>query len=603
MNIISKNLRDSFIQDIGQHFKEFEIRNAQLRFLEEINLFLSSKKGVALIEGPTGTGKTVAYIYALLCNNRRFVISTKTKILQDQIVNSDLKILAKIFRIKSTILKGRNSYVCLQKAYDLIPADGDSHLRQWLNITETGLLEELQETPPLKNLITSNSRTCLKTRCPMKNACFYYRQREQIRDCNVLIVNHALLTRMLVHEPEFFNGFDTLVCDEAFQIDRIFIENSGVTVNKDILLSDLNYLIAFLQNDNRPERLLKAVLRLFDRKEPLNIDVILEAKNVLESIKKDRKMIRKNFDFKSTYEKFKSTTGSLEDTLEVLLNTAQHNNEYVVISDSNQINIIPERVPDLVRQRLFTTFEKIIFISATLFASRDHRIPPEFLFVPSNSIRCVAIDGGYDYKKQIAFFVVSGMASSENDVYVPDAFKIARLIKYVFEKRPDSVVLVLFTSWNILKQTAIFYRSLQPLWESHLLVQGEVESSTIVNTMSSRTGLVVFGNQSFWEGIDVPEDRITDLVITRLPFEYPEDWYLNLKCRTVRSAGKDPFNEVVLPQAVLTFRQGIGRLIRSQNKKGRLILCDDRIIKKRYGRYFLVWLPEPRIIEFTGVCS
>jgi ATP-dependent DNA helicase DinG len=594
----NNNIINFFIHDIEKILPGFEVRPAQLYFLEQLNNFFLSDKKVAFIEGSTGTGKTIAYLYGALSRNKRIIISTKTKILQDQIINHDMLIISKIFKVKSGILKGRNSYVCLQKAYDLISNDENSSIKKWIDTTSTGLLEELEESPALKTLISSDSHTCLKSKCPVKDICFYQNVKKQLEDCNIVIVNHALLTKMAIYEPEFFNRFNILICDESFEIDRIFAQNSGLSISKEILISSVNYINHFIHT-KETEELQTVISNLFNTNN-IQVSDIKKAIDLIGIIQNSKKEVRKKMPLKSTYEKFKRTIEFISVNLELLLDYL-NNKEYIVLQENQQISIIPRNLSYFIQHNFFSLFEKIIFISATLFVNNSVPLLNSFS-IPRQLVFSANANHSYDYKKQIRFFVVTNVFNTNNGIYTPDPLKIAKLTKHITNKYPEGIILVLFTSWDTLRQTAIYYRSLNAN-SDNLLVHGELDNSKIIQLVKSGNHYIIFGNQSFWEGVDIPEDRISTLIITKLPFDFPDNWFLNMKCEQAKKHGSNPFYEVTLPQAVLLFKQGVGRLIRSQSKQGRLILCDDRVITKWYGRYFTEQLPEPKIVDFSRISS
>lgn len=589
------NILEAFLLDIKKIFIENEVRQAQLDFIKSLKKILSENTQISFIEAPTGIGKTIAYLYSILFYNKKAVISTKTKLLQDQLLNKDIPAIAKIFPVKAGVLKGRSNYACIQKCLDILSIYDIKDLQLWLNSTATGLLDELQTIDTeLKNVITSDRVSCLEEKCIMYEKCFYQKSRIELDQYNILVLNHALLVKTLIQDPDFFKGFDILICDEAFEIDRIFTENSGISISYDSLMSYINYIEALIPEDIYKKHSLKQKVQICWNE--ICVSNIQNLENEVLSIERELGSIKKDFILDSVYEKVKRSFKGIKEFIEICKLIISEKN-YIIEKSEKQILVLPVTLQFFIRNYLLPAFSNIVFISGTLFF-KDNIPLKKTLSLKEEEITQFKILNGYDYKDQLKFIVIRGIGDSSGRKYTIDSFKLAQLVTYLERKMPDTSILVLFTSWDMLNQTAVYYRSLSD--SNRLLVQGELTISDIQKRISDGS-YTIFGNRAFWEGVDSGIASFGCLVVSKLPFEQPEDWYYKLKLNCLNV--EDFFRDITLPHAVLTFKQGRGRLIRSQNHKGLLIVCDDRIVTAGYGRAFLDDMPEPRIIDFQKIIS
>ncbi len=570
-------------------------------------------RGKLVVEAGTGTGKTFAYLLPALQSGGKTIISTGTKALQDQLFHRDLPLLGKAVGqpVRAALLKGRANYLCLQRlerSDDTPPALAAdlARVREWRHATTSGDRAELgdvAEDSPVWPLVTSTVDNCLGQQCPLYEDCFVVKARRQAQDAALVVVNHHLLLADLAMKEQGFVEFlpdaDAIILDEAHQVPDLAVQFFGMTIGS----RELERLIEetraaslgvasteFARRIDRVETALRDLRAQSPRTEGRH-DLAALMADLLPAIDALRAAI----------DELASGLGELAEAgpeLEKLgqqFDTAAERLAMIVSEDSWEglrwlevnprslrFNLTPLDVSGTLAGLFGRDHQAWIFTSATLAVGED--------FSHFNARM------GLDDARSLAF--PSPYAAAENGlVYLPGGLPAPSAFGYTDEVlaavtpllgMTEGGVFLLFTSHRALNLARSWFRgNRQVLAGRKLLVQGTVPRDELLRRFRRLGNAVLLGTSSFWEGVDVRGKALTIVAIDKLPFGSPSDPLLMARLEHIRRNGGNGFTEHQLPQAVLTLKQGAGRLLRDERDYGVIVLCDPRIRSKAYGRYFL----------------
>lgn len=525
----------------------------------------------------------------------------------------------------------------------------------WIRETQTGDLQELSKVPGLIQIwasLNADNETCIPGKCSKAGLCFLLRARKKAEEADLLIVNHSLLFADLKTDYNVLPEYHQLVIDEAHQVYQTALQHLGSDMSLENVtriidniykhtgqnfyglvkqrLGPLSHRIPSVawdifekRLDNLPENCSMVVdqakelfqlLLLIVGKErtyrfvashstqtwwaTLNIQIenligrIKALLAVLESLKsalsgEDADEIE---ELRYILLGHQRELQALLDTLILVLNV--HNPKQVTWLEQNSrlyLKTSPIEVSDILKEKIFSRFDSVILTSATLSISNSFEHFLRDIGLPKTTITA-QVDSPFDYEQQMRLFVVKkGMG-----LYDSDEEKAENLSEFITEvaERMSGRTLVLFTAHKLLRDT---YATLNPKLSRigiETLAQGfHGERSTILEAFKRNPKSVLLGANSFWEGIDIPGDTLSCVILVKLPFWPPSLPLIEARSEFLKSLGRDPFQELLLPEAVIRFKQGFGRLIRSKGDRGVVILLDDRVIEKYYGRFFLNSLP------------
>ncbi|MCS7250030.1 MAG: ATP-dependent DNA helicase [candidate division WOR-3 bacterium] len=609
--------------------KEYEERKEQVDYAWAIYNALE-KRDILLIEAETGIGKTLGYLLPAILYakkyNKRIIISTYTKVLQNQILNSDILLAKEILGIDFfyAVAYGRENYICKRRIkqtfnYQLFDFSEEkerlNNLYQQLNAKSEININFWENLPPsLKEKINCVSEACLNEECSYYYECFYQRARWEWRRSDILIVNHALFFANLKYPilPEY----QGIIFDEAHSLEDVCANSFGFSITENGLKS----LIFRLYNPKTKVGLLK-ILKLNAKKfreyqkeifyvlNDLN-DYFQKLKNFLKDEKKKRikgdLTILPNFlaplqnlkeqineevqkiDNKEITIEFIAWKKEVEEKIKNIEEFYKEKDNFVfwLAEEENSLSLNSALidVQEVMKQNLYNKEIPIIFTSATL------RIKEDFHFFASR-LGIEKYDKKYfpspfDYSQQALVYIEKNIPlPTEEEPFYEKAAKIISDIIHHAKGR----TLVLFTSFKALKRVyELCDKTRYPI-----LIQEE-NSSTIflLSEFQKNINASLFATGSFWQGIDVPGESLSCLIITRLPFDVPDEPRIEGIKEKLKKENLDPFWYYQLPNAVLKFRQGFGRLIRSKEDYGAIVILDKRIIEKSYGKYFLKSLPK-----------
>ncbi|MDE4025687.1 ATP-dependent DNA helicase [Glaesserella parasuis] len=622
---LSEKITDAFSPEgtLSQNIHGFRPRDAQLEMAQAGGRAVKFAKS-AVIEAGTGTGKTFAYLVPALLSGKKTIISTGSKNLQDQLFNRDLPTIQKALKYKGKValLKGRANYLCLERLDQVIAMGvvGDksvladlAKVRKWHTGTKTGDLSEcitIAEDSPILPQLVSTAESCLGSDCPNYKECYVVQARRKALEADVVVVNHHLFCAdMAVKETgfgELIPDAELIIFDEAHQLPDIASQYFGQSLTSRQLFdickdSNIVYrteLKDLAQLGKASDHLQKVVqdfrLLLGDGNKRGNLREILQDPKVVEGFAK----LNENIDFLS--EVVKKSLGRSETLDKIFERLAEVKAQLKRLGDTSVVgycywyeingrsfglHITPLTVADKFGEQMRANQVGWIFTSATLEVGGkfDHfcqRLGIE-------NAEQMVLQSPFDYARQSLLCVPR---------YLPDTNKshtlteLGQLLKPVIEANNGRCFL-LCTSYFMMRGLADFLREQSSL---SVLLQGETSKSRLLAKFVAEPNSVLVATQSFWEGIDVRGDALSLVIIDKLPFTAPDEPLLKARMEDCKLQGGDPFNDIQIPEAVITLKQGVGRLIRDVTDRGAVIICDARLVMRQYGSTFLKSLPPSK---------
>lgn len=617
MNSPLANSSTKFLEEVvAPAMSDYELRPSQVEMMSACSKIIEDG-GILMAEAGTGTGKTFAYLIPIILSGKKAIVSTRTINLQGQLVSKDLHFLSALAEFDYAIAKGRSNYLCLRRlnafrADDDEEADEYRKLLTWASMTETG---DIEDYPVKRSFIWikvySDSDACQGKKCGYFSRCFYFRARQQWGKAQIVVANHALtgINAMLSEDSKILPKADVLVIDEGHTLDHVLSEEIGITLSKRGFENILNRLVR-VDHKGMYKGLLSKSPHLFPKVESLRTDMELFWVQVKHGFK-NRETIKGLFSLKDVMlglsasiktliENIRtSTTGLFQEDEEVEIKAAimklkafADGMETVSSSmagyvrwaeiEDNRIalRMSPVYPGDFVRESIIPEYGSIIVTSATLSVSGDFTLIENILGL--EGAENIVVPTPFDLRRQITVEI-------KKSINLQSEGGAERLAKVILDEasRKDGGALVLFTSREVMRKAwGLTFDELCDIGLNPML-QGDLPNRLMVETMRESANSVIFGLDSFWEGVDVKGDSLKCLIITKLPFEVPTEPIAMARTEEIENNGGNPFYEYSLPRAILKFKQGFGRLIRSKNDTGRVIICDERIETKGYGIRFM----------------
>lgn len=580
------------------------------------------EKGEDLIaEAGTGTGKTFAYLIPAIHSQKKVLISTGTKNLQDQLFNKDLPVIKQAFKLpfKSALLKGRANYLCLYRLENSLnssfghnkeDAISLARIKSWSQYTKMGDISEITDVPdgdPIWAQATSTVDNCLGQECPDAQNCFLLKARKKAQEASLIVVNHYLLCAdWNLKETgfgELLPDVEVIIIDEAHQLSEIASNFLGISLSANQLyelvtdtlneffkdaqdMPDLRAACDNLQHEVKDLRLAFGTeLRRGDWKEietnPKISEALLTLHERLSELADQLELASvRTKGLESCYERAEN----LEQRLESLIKDESgywirwfetHNKSFTLTK--TPLNIATE-FREFMRQQMASW----IFTSATLSVADDFNYFSEGLgLTETNNQRW---ESPFDFQNQSLFYHPKGLPHPKEPHYTEKIIEFALPVIEASQGR----TFFLFTSHKALNIAA---KILDDRIEYPLLVQGTQAKSKLLEQFKTAGNAVLLGTSSFWEGVDVRGEALSCVIIDKLPFASPSDPVLKARLNAMESQGKNPFFAYQLPTAVIALRQGAGRLIRDVHDRGILMVCDPRLLKRAYGQMFLDSVP------------
>ena len=611
--------------DLSKNIDGYRVRQEQIDISILIDEAITHKKKL-IVEAGTGIGKTFAYLVPAFLSGGKIIISTATKNLQDQLFTKDIPMIRDALKVPVSLamLKGRSNYLChlrLENAMiegAFMTKEDVTHLHlvnQHAKHSVDGDRAELDTIPESSSIwpqVTSTKENCLGQDCSFYKECFVMSARKKALAADVTIVNHHLFFADLNMKEEGISELlpkaTTVIFDEAHQIPDIAsiffgknISNSKISEivqdgfqiylkhMKDV--SDFEPILNDLEKANKDFRLVfpresnrypYQKIFSFSRFESSYLELVEKLKKIIEllALHKDRDSeIEKYFD--NANEILKSFDDWLED---------KDNNSIKwieVYSQSLQLNNTPLSIADMFARHINNESTSWVFTSATLAVKNnfDH-FKNQLGLIDADS---VSKESPFNYAEKALLFVPKTMPDANHENF---NFAVVNQI-YPFIKASKGRAFILCTT---LKSMREIFTLLQDKIETDQLdypiyLQGDGSRNHLLNKFREHGHAILIGSLSFWEGVDVKGDALSLVVIDKLPFFSPEDPVLAARIDKINQSGKNAFMEYQLPNAVITLKQGAGRLIRDEFDKGVLVICDTRIIDKSYGKRMWQSLP------------
>jgi ATP-dependent DNA helicase DinG len=602
----------------------YEHRRGQLEMAEMVHDAFSTRHH-AIVESGTGTGKTLAYLLPAICSGRRVVISTATKSLQEQLFQKDVPFLQKHFapNLKVAVMKGRANFLCVAKMEQMADqallkgfeeVDAFQQIKQWSKLTETGDRSELTFLPDDSDLwsrLDARRDTCTGQKCPSFNPCFVTGMHQRAKEADLIIVNHHLFFADLALKQDDFGSilpeYSAVVFDEAHEMEDVASDYFGRQISNyrfEELARDADLTMRLLHLGS--PSLLKRTQRIRERSRaffetfPARDGRFPFARNEREAFLEQN---REAYDalamaLKGLETEFAALVQKPEELLRIARRSFELRQELGFLFESNEKNYVywyerrnkgiflaatPIDVSQILREKLFEQFDTVILTSATLTVGGRFDFIRQRLGLDHAKER--ALPPEFDYPEQALLYLPIKMPDVRDAGFSAKAAdEIVRLLEL-----SQGRAFCLFTSYS---QMNDLFERVRTRVSFPLMLQGTAPRSVLLERFKNTPAAVLFATSSFWQGVDVPGEQLSCVIVDRLPFAVPSDPIVAARVRALQDDGRNPFAEFQVPQAVLALKQGFGRLIRTKTDRGVLALLDTRIQRMPYGKIFLESLPE-----------
>jgi Rad3-related DNA helicase len=597
----------------------------------------------ALIEAGTGSGKSFAYLIPVIWSGRKAFVSTANKTLQTQLWEKDLPALRRIapHPFTAALLKGRSNYVCLLKLSEasrqpqlLAPDDHRSMagLMERLEGVPSGDTETLRLHGELKDKLVAGRHDCAGYQCPFFHNCYYEKAKAEAEEADIVVLNHALLAYNLVLEQQFLSPRDAIIVDEAQELEhyvvnalRLSLEYTTVPglINDPVVMRNVDERLrgqAVGSNHELFRHLAEMAETTAERRWTME-DELQPAMALVGHLQAIHRQLRRSYppvkgdDESEENARHQATlewTAELVNEITLLAQVAPHDQVRYCESwtgdaggarpDDLTLQREPLDVASFIREKLFDASKTVICTSATLTVNRRFDYFRRQLGAPDPT------DGGiierriaspFDFPNQALLYTPLGLTPRYGDGEADYEAELAQEIERLVQASHGRAF-VLCTSTRRMRR---LYDQLWPRLPYECLRQGLASRAELLETFKNHPdGAVLFATRSFWEGVDVPGEALSLVIIDKLPFAPYRDPVYQQRERLVREAGGNPFVDVSLPEATLMLKQGVGRLIRAETDRGVMAILDSRINTARYGRQIVDSLPPARrTTEFKDV--
>ncbi len=604
-----------------------------------------------IVEAGTGTGKTLAYLVpaiAAACGSgSRIVISTGTKNLQEQLMDKDIPFLQETLpaKFRAAVMKGRNNYACLHRIKraegmpfleGLEQIDQFDEVFRWVTRTETGDRAELSNLPenlPFWRHIDARSDTCLGQKCPDFDPCFITRMRQRATDADVIVVNHHLFFADLALRNGAYGAvlpdYAAVILDEAHQIEDVASEYFGTGISNyqiDDLLRDVSYLkVDDRESQQELTRVSARIQRFADLfwisfhegrglegRFTLTRRKVAQVDNLRPDVEDDVGSQIDNLRDNDAYLALDNVLHRLETSLAILKDAEDDADNllrrtrqlrfdlnFIVKAEDKQfvywierrgrgvfLRASPIDVSGFLQDRLFDKVPTVVLTSATLSSAGNFRFIRDRLGLDEGEE--MMAESIFDFENQAVLYLPAKMPDPRAPQW--GAAAAAEAIKIVNATRGRAFVLC--TSFAGMNE--MFERVASQI-DYPCLVQGSAAKGELLKRFRATPNAVLFATSSFWQGVDVRGEQLSCVIIDKLPFAVPSDPIVAARQRSIEEQGGSSFYEYSVPQAIISLKQGLGRLIRSTADRGVLAVLDPRLRTKMYGQQFLKSLPHCRI--------
>jgi ATP-dependent DNA helicase DinG len=654
MIALENNLGSEFVERVRAFFSEngplskaknFEFRPQQQEMAARVAQALEEEQHL-ILEAGTGVGKSLGYLVPsvlfALERHKKAIVSTHTINLQEQLLHKDIPILKKVLPVEfeAALMKGRQNYLCprrleraLQNEQELFTGSERSELQrlaEWARTTRDGSLSDLSVEPDSKvwAQVCSEAHICTQKTCGQDPRCFYQQARKRLLAADLIVLNHTLLFILLGSpdmQEERESGFlfpnDFIIFDEAHTLEQVASKQIGITISQYGLRAMIQRLynartrkgLFTVMRDAAGVRLAAELIDEVDkffsaveskstfrkgrefrvREIELVPDTITARLTALQARVAD--IVKRADDeiLKAELQEFGRRIRDARDGISIFLEQSAPEHVYWVERTGRTerflaLNAAPIDLAPVLRRMLFRDNCCCVMTSATLAVGR-----PDLAYfrarIGATEAEPLQLGSPFDFQKQMKIFVVQKMPDPRDAGYHK---ALEHWIAH-FVQKSDGRAFVLFTSYRDMQQVSGAMGNFFAREDMNILVQGGgAPRSKLLEHFKSTPRSVLFGTDSFWGGVDVPGEALSNVIIARLPFAVPDHPLIEAKLELIEERGGDPFTEYSLPEAILKLRQGVGRLIRTKSDRGIIVILDNRIITKAYGRAFMQALPK-----------
>ncbi|MBI5025939.1 MAG: DEAD/DEAH box helicase [Nitrospirae bacterium] len=629
---------DRFFADAGilsRILKGYEPRIEQVKMSEAIADALKDGQHL-IVEAGTGVGKSLAYLIPVIewaldrddsedSGHRRAVVSTYTKALQRQLIEKELPFLKdNIFKdLRFALCIGSENYLCLRRfeqtkthgLFDSDETEAINGLLKWVKKTSTGIRAEIDIPQQLWQKVCRESDLCYGKDCKKIDLCFYQKAKLIERRAHILITNHHLFFANVVSGWNVIPSFNSIIFDEAHELedvaaDYLCVEISNFKLRHLLdsilsphgkgLLSRLKWLtqasfskVSAIVNTVRihgevffgelSEKLKDSTTLRIHEKGFIKDDLSESLMNLTDALK----MLQESSDDEDEEKEIAALSLRSEAvalSLRSILQQEFEGHVYWAERDGRSIRLVatPIDIASILKKQVFDIVSPAILTSATLTTNGNFDYVKERLGL--SDAKALLLHSPFDYNKQALLYVPDDLRRPGSEGFEEDLITHIKEILEVTMGR----TLVLFTSYSLLNKA---YDAIG-IPELKILRQGNTDSYRLVQEFRKGNHSVLFGTYTFWQGIDIPGDDLQCVIITKLPFAVPDEPVTEARMEALQREGKDPFLHYQIPQAVILFKQGFGRLIRTKTDRGVVTILDSRVRTKGYGVQFLKSLPE-----------
>ncbi len=629
------NLSGIFLKNgvLAGKLKNYEYRHQQVLMAKAVGNAIEESAHL-IVEAGTGIGKSLAYLIPFILwtqkENKKAVISTYTKALQHQLVDKDIPFLKDALGIDFgfALCVGGENYLCLRRLhqagshglFELDETEDLKKLYEWKDKTKTGLKSDIGFEPVYKlwKKVCREGDICFGRKCGFYEQCFYQKAKAVERKAHILITNHHLFFAHIASGWNVLPKFDGIVFDEAHRLEDVASGYLGIEISNyrlkslldDItspatgkgLLSRLEWLAPYtsVEIDSLTDSVRHAGDKFFGilsgrlegmtrriRERNFMPNLLHEPLSELrEGLKSVAGMVKKEEEEKEALSLIERCANLSSDIDDIML---QRLPEHVYWAERERrllrLVATPIDISSILREQIFNNIKPVILTSATLSIHGDFGFLKERLGL--NSGGELALDSPFNYRENAMIYIPGGISDpKEIEGFESDVIDSIREILDITSGR----TLILFTSHGMLTKS---YNMLTGAAEKiAFLRQGEMDSYKLIEEFKGRDNAALLGTYTFWQGVDIPGDALQCVIIVRLPFQVPDDPVTEARLEKLKENGKDPFIHYQIPNAILMFKQGFGRLIRTQNDKGIVAILDPRVRTRFYGKRFLNSLPD-----------
>jgi len=639
-------VKEIFARDglLANQLAHFEARSGQLSMAEAVaDLFRGDREDgslhparVLVVEAETGIGKTLAYLIPAILSGRKIVISTATLNLQDQILNKEIPLVENLLKQEIPVLcvKGRQNYLCHYRWFQYRAAmqmsllddpEGD-RIEKWLEDTTTGDRSELAWLPDRSALwpkISAQSSQCLGGDCPESAFCFINQLRKKAGAVRLLIVNHHLFFSDLALRSSGFGEvlprYEGVIFDEAHHIENVATQFFGRTFSQYQLLDLFADLERQAEQDLDPAAVdvlrktvqglsqrLEHFLRLFpEDRGRYHLDALIERisdaawrseiDQLLLALERLQALIAANDARGEGWGAFDKRVLELKDNLQHIAlpaetGTVRYVHWYERRERAISMSATPVEIATHLRDHLYGAVRFCVMTSATLSSGGSFDYVKDRLGLDDQT-ECLRFNSPFDYRQRTLLYIPESSfpEPTARDYPEKSCQRVLDILRISCGR-----ALVLFTSLKAMDLVADF---LDGRLSYPVLVQGRASRQNLLDTFRNTTDSVLLAVASFWEGVDVAGESLSCVIIDKLPFEVPSDPVLQARICTISDNGGNAFFDLQVPRAILSLRQGVGRLMRSATDRGVIAILDVRLFSKGYGRIFLKSLPPSPLVR------